>query len=480
MTKDDLGKLFLLTFPGIIKQKHIDLIKKIQPAGVLLRPDNMNTMSQLQINMEQLYEIIDDGTKLLITSDHEGGQLETVPGILPGPGNRAIGVTNSVNYAIMYGNALGNDLKNVGFNMLFAPVLDVYKENSSPVTGLRAYSDDHEKVGEFGTSFMKAVQHEGILATVKHFPGHGRASQDSHYEIPVVANLDETDLLPFKESFNSGARAVMTAHVLYPEIDSELIATLSEKILKDLLREKIGFDGIIISDAVEMKALWDNYSPDEIVERFYSATGDVLLIGDTDKYFAPLYESLLKAYDKNSIDKKLLSASLKRIREIQNDFVSSDYKGRFLSDIAKNALTVEINEKITAHKVTFVVPDGKPLTPADTSNRDYSEYESILKSLFEHPRIIHYDVPSGDMDFPPEKQDLVISFVVDSFSFSNQLRMQKKLSHIASSIVYIILRDSKDIKEYKNENYVATHSTKPISIYHALKAIRKQIIYPVS
>jgi beta-N-acetylhexosaminidase len=475
VTKDDLGKLFLLTFPEVIKQKHFDLIRKIKPAGVLLRPDNMSTMSQLQINMERLYEIIDEGIKLFITSDHEGGQLETVPGILPCPGNRAIGVTNNVNYASIYGSALGHDLRNIGFNMLFAPVLDIYKENSSPVTGLRSYSDDHKRVSDFGVSFMKALQNEGVLSTVKHFPGHGRASQDSHYEIPIVENLDETDLLPFKESFNNGARTVMTAHILYPELDSNVIATLSEKILKDLLREKMGFEGIVISDAVEMKALWDNYTPDEIVERFYSATGDVLLIGDTDKYFPPLYESLLKAYDNNTIDKNLLSDSVKRVREIQDDFVSSDYKRKFLSDISKEALSIDIKEKITAKTVTFVIPDGKPLTPADTSNDDYVEYENIIKSLFDHPKIVHYDVPTGDIESPLDHQDFIISFVVDSFSFNNQIKMHKKLSEIANYIVYVILRDSRDVKQYINENYVVTNSTKALSVYHALNAIKENV-----
>jgi beta-N-acetylhexosaminidase len=237
----------------------------------------------------------------------------------------------------------------------------------------------------------------------------------------------------------------------------------------------MGFEGIVISDAVEMKALWDNYTPDEIVERFYSASGDVLLIGDTDKYFAPLYESLLKAYDNNTIDKNLLSDSVKRVREIQDDFVSSDYKRRFLSDISKEALSVDIKEDIITKNVTFVIPDGKPLTPADTSNDDYMEYENIIKSLFDHPKIVHYDVPTGDIEFPLDNQDFIISFVVDSFSFNNQLKMHKKLSEIANYIVYVILRDARDVKEYKKENYVVTNSTKALSVYHALKAIKENV-----
>ncbi|MFO7882825.1 MAG: glycoside hydrolase family 3 N-terminal domain-containing protein [Kosmotogaceae bacterium] len=475
MTKNDLGKLFLLAFPGIIKQRHIELIRKIQPAGVLLRPDNMRTVSDLQINIERLHEIIDEDIKLLITSDHEGGQLETVPGIPPSPGNKAIGISNKLNYASAYGEILGHDLSNIGFNMLFAPVLDVYNENSNPVTGLRAYSDNHKKVSNFGVSFMKALQNEGILATIKHFPGHGKANQDSHYEIPVIENLDETDLLPFKESINDGAKAVMTAHILYPELDSKTIATLSEKILKDLLRKKMGFEGVIISDAVEMKALWDNHSPREIVELFYSATGDILLIGDTESYFEPLYESLLKAYDSGSINRTLLYDSVNRVKRIQNEFVSSGYKRRFLSDISKNALMLENKEEITAESITFVIPDGNPLTPADTSNKDYIEYESTIKSLFDSPKIVHYDVSTGTLDTEVENADFIVSFVVDSFSFIDQLKMQKNLSKIANSIVYVILRDSRDIKEYQKDNYIATNSTKTISVYHALKAIREYV-----
>ncbi len=159
MNKNDLGKFFILGFQHGIKKHHIDLIKEIKPAGIILYPSNMRSLSDLQLSIERLHEIIDDGVRLFISSDHEGGQLETVPGgILPSPGNKALGASNEPHYAYIFGDFLGNELRKIGFNMLFAPVLDVRANKSSPVVGLRSFSDNPKIVAEYGVNFFKGIK----------------------------------------------------------------------------------------------------------------------------------------------------------------------------------------------------------------------------------------------------------------------------------------------------------------------------------
>lgn len=471
MNKDDLGKFFLLGFPKGIKNHHLDLIRRVRPAGVMLYPSNMENLNSLQINMERLYEIIDEGVKFFISSDHEGGQLETVPGIFPSPGNKAIGSTNNPKYAYDYGEYLGKVLKKIGFNMLFAPVLDVLVENASPVVGLRAYSKNEEIVSSCGNNFIKGLEKNKIIATCKHFPGHGKAVQDSHYEIPVITDIGKKDIYPFEKAIELGTKSIMTAHILYPTYDEQNIATLSKSILKDFLRDKLKYKGIIISDAIEMKAIHDNYSTKEIVNKFYSATGDILLVGDTDANFEPLYNELQKSFSNGEIEKDLMEESYKRILSLQDQYINTTYETRFLAQIAEKAIYTNIQNNLDVPNVTFVLPNGDPLSPADTSNKDYFEYKTLVKSIFESSKIITYDVEQGTTDTPLERSEVIISFVVDSSRFKNQLKMQKKLKDFSKEVIYIILRNENDLDNYQGEKYILTNSTKPISIYYALKSV---------
>lgn len=470
MNKEELGKFFILGFPRGIRNEHLSLIRKIKPSGIILYPQNMKNLSDLQISIEMLYEIIDEGIKLFISSDHEGGQLETIPSILPSPGNKALGSTGLSNYSFLYGDYLGKELKKIGFNMLFAPVLDIISENSSPVVGLRSFSKSQNIVSEYGNQFIKGLARNKIIPTAKHFPGHGKATQDSHYEIPIISNLTDKDIFPFKSAIEFGVKSIMTAHVLYPHLDKDNIATLSQPILKNLLRERLGYDGIIISDAIEMKAIHDNYSPKEIVEKFFSATGDLLLVGDADENFKPLYNEIQDFYSSGESKKKILEESYKRIISLQEEYIENTYETRFLTKVAKQAIKTNFNEKFSSSNVTFVIPRGDPLSPADTSNNDYLVYEDLIKNMFKNPHIVTYNVEKGPEDFSIENNDLTISFVVDSFNFEEQLKMHKKLQSYSKEVIYLILRDERDVENYRNNKYVQTNSTKPISVYYALKS----------
>jgi beta-N-acetylhexosaminidase len=177
---------------------------------------------------------------------------------------------------------VNRELASVGLNMNFAPVLDVYEHADDSIIGDRAFADEPELVGRLGTAYLEGAERAGIIAVPKHFPGHGSTSIDSHGRLPVVSlsqsELYERHLHPFRTAVSSGAEAVMTAHLLLPALDPEHPATLSRPIIDGILREELGFGGVVISDGVAMGAISENYSITEAIELSIRAGVDVILV----------------------------------------------------------------------------------------------------------------------------------------------------------------------------------------------------------
>ncbi|KAF2956136.1 glycoside hydrolase family 3 protein [Marinitoga sp. 38H-ov] len=458
---NNYGKLFFLGFPDGLDDEALNIIKDYEPAGVILYPDNMKSIEELQISMDKLYSL---NIPLLISSDHEGGQLETVPGILSSPGNYAIG-KNDINSAYDYAKYLGKKLREYGFNMVFSPVLDVLHEDSSAVTGLRVFSNNVETITEFGKYYIKGLKEHNILPTPKHFPGHGKAKQDSHEETPIIFDFsfDDDDIFPFKTLINE-IEILMTAHVIYKPLDNEL-GTVSKVILDELLRKKLNYKGIVISDAIEMKAFYNNYFPEKI-DMFFNNGGDILLISDARKNFYPAYNALIES----KINKNILDNKIYRIIELQKKYFNNEYEGKFLIDIAKNSLKIHIKKNIDNPDI-ILIPEAINLSQADTTANDLEKLENLVKLEFKKSKIIKYNPLNGVLSEKFDPNLKIISFVLDSFRFPKQLNMHKGLKNA----IYVIIRNDQDEKYYNDCSYIITYSTKLISIYQAIKAIKKGV-----
>ncbi|MBI5928972.1 MAG: beta-N-acetylhexosaminidase [Chloroflexi bacterium] len=219
----------------------------------------------------------------LIGIDQEGGQLIAIAGgATELPGNMALGATRSAELAEKAGRVLGRELLAMGVNLNFAPSLDVNINPDNPVVGIRSFGDDPALVAELGIAQIRGMQAEGVVATAKHFPGHGDTGVDSHHEAPIVEHslnrMHSIELLPFQAAIEAGVAAVMTSHILFTAVDDQKPATLSSKILTGLLREQMGFDGLIISDAMDMYAV-ARYGWQESVQAALEAGNDLVLLG---------------------------------------------------------------------------------------------------------------------------------------------------------------------------------------------------------
>lgn len=218
----------------------------------------------------------------LVGIDQEGGQLMAIGGgATELPGNMALGAARSTTLAKAAGRILGRELGALGCNLNFAPVLDLATRPQNPVVGLRAFGDEPELVARLGIAMITGMQAEGVMACAKHFPGHGNTLADSHHTAATVKRslpqLKALELRPFEAAFAAGLKAVMTAHVRYPSLDDEP-ATFSRVVLHDLLRKQLGFDGLVITDALDMHAL-AAVAPELRARRALEAGADLAILG---------------------------------------------------------------------------------------------------------------------------------------------------------------------------------------------------------
>ncbi len=262
--------------------------------GVVLYARNIESPAQVRALCRGIRSSAGRGNPLpLIAVDQEGGRVARFkePPFTRFPPARACSLFCCRNESVAeaFGAATAAELRAVGIDVNFAPVLDVGSNPRNPAIGDRAYSEDPGAAAALGIAFAKGSLSRGILPVGKHFPGHGDTSADSHKELPVVRAESRTllrrELLPFRRAVRAGIPALMTAHVLYPALDRALPATLSRKILHGLLRERFRFRGAVLSDALEMKAIADRYGIGEAAVLAVAAGCDVVLVcrGENDQ-----------------------------------------------------------------------------------------------------------------------------------------------------------------------------------------------------
>ena len=263
-------------------------IKKFKPAGItLFRSHNIDNPQQVKRLTALLQSASHEAglAPLLIATDQEGGQLMAIGnGTTPLPGNMALGASGSADLARRAGEVLGRELAAMGINVNYAPCCDVNSNPKNPGIGIRSFGENSSMVAEMASAMVLGIQSAGVAACAKHFPGHGDTATDSHLGLPVVPHsldrLRKVEFPPFEFAIRSGTKMVMTAHLALPAIDglNAPPATLSPAILKNLLRGQLGFDGVIITDAMDMHAIPQGKALGANAVRAALAGADLLLL----------------------------------------------------------------------------------------------------------------------------------------------------------------------------------------------------------
>ncbi|MFD1928571.1 beta-N-acetylhexosaminidase [Sporosarcina siberiensis] len=328
MTLDEkIGQLIIAGIDGTdINAASRQLIEQQKIGGVIFYSNNVETPDQTV----QFVNSLKDANKsnrlpMFFSIDQEGGRVSRLPKQVEKlPTSEEIGKVNDSQYAFNIGRALGMELVEFGFNMNFAPVLDVNSNPNNPVIGNRSFSADPKVVSSLGVQTMKGIEKENVIPVVKHFPGHGDTSVDSHLELPKVnktmMELEQLELIPFKKAIEENADVIMIAHILLPELDKISPASMSEPIITNLLRNELGFNGIIMTDDLTMKAITNHYGIAHAAVESFKAGSDILLVAHDPVKTIAVLEALKAAVASGEISESRIDASVARIVSLKDKY----------------------------------------------------------------------------------------------------------------------------------------------------------------
>src|SRR5438445_9789451 len=332
-----IGQLLIAGFNGHqISPELRSLAKEFGLGCVILFARNVS-------EPEQVAELAFDASRLVpelpvwVSIDQEGGRVARLKApFTEWPPMATLGRSGDVRLAERFARALAAELKAVGVTLDYAPVLDIHTNPKNPVIGDRALAEKADDVARLGAAIIRTLQGEGIAACGKHFPGHGDTSTDSHLELPLVEHppdrLRRVELLPFTAAIQAGVATIMTAHVLVPSLDDKRPASLSRRIVYDILRDELKYEGVILSDDLEMKAIAAEYEVPSAAVLAIQAGCDGALIcsGDHDTQAAAL-EALVHAVEGERVPMSRIDAAMLRQRRANERFLAAPVAARPLA-----------------------------------------------------------------------------------------------------------------------------------------------------
>jgi beta-N-acetylhexosaminidase len=486
-----VGQKLMLAFEG--SEPSMEILETIQSRSVggitLFRHLNVENPSQVRSLTTALQEAAAKAGQppLLIAADQEGGQLLAIGGTTPFPGNMALGATSSVDLARETGAALGRELAAMGINVNYAPVCDVNNNPQNPVIGTRSFGEDSAMVAHLCAAMVEGLQSAGVAATAKHFPGHGDTSGDSHYGMPIEphdrARLAQIELPPFTAAIEADVRLIMTAHLAFPNLNEGLAlpSTLSPMVLEGLLREEMGFRGVIVSDAMNMAAI--EQGAGLIVDAITAIAAGIdllLLVGDAAVQ-KDVYSALLQAAQRRLLPPAKITASAERVMALKQwlanmpqpslDVVGCAEHRDLAFEIAARSITLVRDEadllplRLPSNaRVAVVVPQPIDLTPSDTSSYVICTLAQALRQY--HPTVDEFVVPHApsDADVAALRQqmtdyDTVIVGTINAYTQPNQAVLVKALLETGVPTVVVALRLPYDLQAYPNApTYLCTYS----------------------
>lgn len=371
---EKIGQLFMVSVASNQNKASTDkirnLIKEHHLGGVIFSNGGPVQQAKLTNSYQEASKI-----PLFIAMDAEWGLAMRLDSTYAFPWNMTLGAIKDSSIVEKVGKQIGKHAKRLGVNINFAPDIDINTNPENPIIGNRSYGEDRDNVVKNGIAFMKGMESELVLSNGKHFPGHGDTSVDSHKTLPQIpfsrARLDSVELYPFKKLIEAGISSIMVAHLSVPslELQKKVPSSLSEQIISGLLKEQMGFKGLIFTDALNMSGVGVPKNPGDIELAAFMAGNDILLM---PKDVETAKAALLKAYEKGKITKKRLSSSVKKILEAKYKVGLNNYKPIDLNNLYSDLNTLEndlIYEQAMENAITVAKNDFSVLPIKKLENK---------------------------------------------------------------------------------------------------------------
>lgn len=351
---EKIGQMVIVGIDGLeADQNTLEMIEKYHVGGFIFFKRNIEDINQAQKLLNAIKEVNkkENNIPLFLSIDEEGGKITRMPQDFRRlPTNERIGLVNDADLSHQVGRILGEELNIFGFNMDFAPVLDVNSNPQNPVIGERAFGADPTLVSKLGLATMKGLKEENIISVVKHFPGHGDTAVDSHIGLPKVEHdlkrLESFELEPFNKAIQNDVDGIMIAHILLPQIDQNHPATLSKTIITDILRDQMKYTGVVITDDMTMGAITKNYEIGEAAIQSIKAGSDIILVCHEYKNQIRVINALTDAVKRGEISLDRVDESVYRILKLKDKYGLSDMKVEPITDQEQKNKIQGINYKI--------------------------------------------------------------------------------------------------------------------------------------
>jgi beta-N-acetylhexosaminidase len=490
--EEKIGQMFIVGFVGsTIPQNTLNNISQYKFGNYIFMQYNTESKEDLFALTTALQDNILNlvGVPAFISIDQEGGKIvKFVSGATHFIGNMALAATGEAENALSVGKAVGEELRNFGINVDFAPVLDVNNNPKNPIIGVRSYSDSPEVVAAFGCNMIRGLKESRVMATAKHFPGHGDTDVDTHYGLPRIPHdmdrLYQVELYPYIEAIEAGLDAIMTTHIVFEKLDPDYPATLSRAVLTGLLREELRFEGLIVTDAMEMKAIVNHFGMAEAAILAVLAGADILTFTESTSNSVTAYNAVLDAVRSGRIGEERIDESVRRILLKKYEYgLFADCYPRADALWADLTSHRELNERLGEKSLT--------LAKGDFSGLDKSRRTLVISSRatryalepglsgdansFAYVARKHLSARGHDVDYyvfsttkyesiiaaAPGYDQIIIAFENPS---GNEVNLIREIYQINPDVVVVSLDKPYDINLFPEiENYICVYEYTPLS-----------------
>jgi beta-N-acetylhexosaminidase len=506
--EEKIGQMIVAGFPSKDYDEHLDELIKNKIGNLILFLRNVGDKEELAgLNNKIQKSMLDTiGIPAFITIDQEGGMVTRIyEGATFIPGNMALSAAQDKEAFLTAGEISGEELRALGINFNLAPVLDVNNNPNNPVIGVRSYSDNSELAAEYGVNVIKGLQSKGVIATAKHFPGHGDTDTDSHLSLPIVPHsierLMKVELYPFKKAIENGVDAIMSAHVLFSAIESEkLPGTLSPKVLTGLLRNTMSFKGLIITDCMEMKAIADYYGTTKAAVLAIKAGADLVCISHHLDLQLGSFNAIKEAVLNGEITESRIDESVKRILALKEKYdlikrpyadldkvksvVGSKEHLRFAKSMSEQSITLVKDETnllpVAAKNIMTISTEAVILTGADDSIKKKATFAEAVKSVLGgEAYTINLNPGKEEISHLVEAakdKDLIILGSYNASLNKGQAELVNELLKVSKNIVIVALRNPYDINCFRDiPCYLCAYEYTKLSVESVIKVLSGQL-----